>query len=99
MADAESITLEETNKIRIGLGLAPLKPVSDGTSTTDAEGNVVITADDEERQAVENLRALRAERGRIAHEKSVKHRLQKEKDRKALNEKLEGKSLGAADGE
>jgi U4/U6.U5 tri-snRNP-associated protein 1 len=109
MADAESISLEETNRIRVGLGLAPLKPVSDGTSTTDAEGNVVITADDEERQAVENLRALRAEQGKVAHEKSVKHRLQKyscpsdsancrEKDRKALNEKLEGKSLGAADG-
>jgi U4/U6.U5 tri-snRNP-associated protein 1 len=109
MADAESITLEESNRIRIGLGLAPLKPVSDTTSTTDAEGNVVITADDEERQAVENLKALRAEQDKVAREKSSKQRLQRyscssesvncrENDRKALNEKLEGKSLGAADG-
>jgi U4/U6.U5 tri-snRNP-associated protein 1 len=77
MADAESISLEESNKIRISLGLAPLKPVYDSTPTTDAEGNVVVTADDEERQAVENLKRLRADQDKVANEAALKQRLQK----------------------
>jgi U4/U6.U5 tri-snRNP-associated protein 1 len=77
MADAESISLEETNKIRISLGLKPLQPESEKTVTKDEDGNVILTADDEERQAVENLKALRAEQAKIAEEEALKRRLKK----------------------
>jgi U4/U6.U5 tri-snRNP-associated protein 1 len=77
MADAESISLEETNKIRISLGLAPLKPPSGTTVTRDEDGNVVITADDEERQAVENLKVLRAEQAKAAEQEALQLRLKK----------------------
>jgi U4/U6.U5 tri-snRNP-associated protein 1 len=76
MADAESISLEETNKIRISLGLAPLKPVPDKPAV-DAEGNVVITADDEELRAVENLKSLRAEQAKVAEQEALRQRLKK----------------------
>jgi U4/U6.U5 tri-snRNP-associated protein 1 len=77
MEDAESISLEETNKIRISLGLAPLKPASEATVTKDENGNIVITADDEERQAVENLKALRAEQAKAAEQEALRLRLKK----------------------
>jgi U4/U6.U5 tri-snRNP-associated protein 1 len=77
MADAESLSLEETNKLRISLGLAPLKPVSDDTPTVDDAGNVVLTADEEERRAVKNLKAVRAEQAQAAKEESIRRRLQK----------------------
>ena len=113
MADAESISLEETNKIRISLGLAPLKPVSQDTTVTDEAGNVVVTADDEERQGVANLKALRAEQAKAAEQEALRQRLKRfvlnvyyvsraksltrAKDRKALNERLAGRTLGEAD--
>ncbi len=77
MADAESISLQETNKIRISLGLAPLKPTSETTVTKNEDGNVVITADDEERQAVENLKALRAEQAKATEQEALRLRLTK----------------------
>ena len=113
MADAESISLEETNKIRISLGLAPLKPVSQDTTVTDEAGNVVVTADDEERQGVANLKALRAEQAKAAEQEALRQRLKRfvlniydvscaktltrAKDRKVLNERLAGRTLGEAD--
>lgn len=77
MADAESISIEETNKIRIALGLKPLRPVSQATEATDEAGNAVLTADDEERKAVENLKALRAEQAKASEEEALKLRLKK----------------------
>ena len=113
MADAESISLEETNKIRVSLGLAPLRPVSQDTTVTDEAGNVVVTADDEERQGVENLKALRAKQAKAAKEEALKQKLKRfvlkiyyvscaktpnrAKDRKTLNERLVGRTLGEAD--
>jgi U4/U6.U5 tri-snRNP-associated protein 1 len=98
MADASEISLEETNKIRISLGLKPLEPPSASQGPqVDAAGNVVITADEEERRAVENLKSLRAEQAKVAEEEALKKRLQRNKDRKALTEKLTGKTLGEAD--
>ena len=77
MADAESISLEETNRIRIELGLAPLKPVSEETQTIDEAGNIIITADEEERKAVENLKALRTEQAKAAEEAALRQRLKR----------------------
>lgn len=77
MTDAESISIEESNKIRLALGLAPLKPVSEETIVTDEDGNVVVTADDEERRAVENLKALRAEQAKAAEQEALRQRLKR----------------------
>ena len=74
MADAESLSLEETNIIRIGLGLAPLKPPSAETTATDQDGDV--PADDEKR-AFDNLKALRAEQAIAAEDAALRRRLQK----------------------
>ena len=95
MADAESISLEETNRIRISLGLKPLQPPSEAAAPAD--GDAAPTADDEERKAVENLRALRAEQQKAKDEDALRNRLRRAKDRKALNERLAGRTLGEAD--
>ena len=56
MADGESLSLEETNKIRLSLGLAPLKPPSaETTSTAGEDGDV---PPDDEKRAFDNLKAL-----------------------------------------
>jgi U4/U6.U5 tri-snRNP-associated protein 1 len=74
MADAESISLEETNKIRISLGLAPLKPPSAGTGDSGQDND--LPADDE-KLAFDNLKTLRAEQAKAAEEAALKRRLQK----------------------
>jgi U4/U6.U5 tri-snRNP-associated protein 1 len=75
MADAESLSLEETNKIRISLGLAPLKPPSaETTSTAGEDGDV---PPDDEKRAFDNLKALRAEQAKTADEAALRRRLQK----------------------
>jgi U4/U6.U5 tri-snRNP-associated protein 1 len=95
MADAESISLEETNRIRISLGLKPLQPLSDADpEAAGADGDSAPTAaDDEERKAVDNLRALRAEQAKAKEEETLRNRLRKAKDRKTLNEQLVGRTL------
>jgi U4/U6.U5 tri-snRNP-associated protein 1 len=100
MADAESISLEETNRIRISLGLKPLQPPSQNEGPqVDEAGNVVITADEEERRAVENLKALRAEQAKSAEQEALRKRLQKNREKKALTEKLAGRTLAEPDDE
>jgi len=76
MATAESISLEETNKIRIALGLKPLQPAPD-TTTSAGEEIGSGTVDEEERKAVENLKALRAEQAKAAEQEALRHRLKK----------------------
>jgi len=73
MADAESISLEETNKIRISLGLTPLKPPSAETGDSGQDGDVP----DDEKLAFDNLKALRAEQAKAAEEAALRRRLQK----------------------
>jgi len=111
MADTESLSLEETNKIRISLGLAPLKPPS--AETTGPTGQDDDVPADDEQRAFDNLKVLRAEQAKAADETALRRRLQKywapltsaadasrARDRNALNEKLSGHTLGeAAQGE
>jgi U4/U6.U5 tri-snRNP-associated protein 1 len=94
MADAESISLEETNRIRISLGLKPLQP-EPAQAATGADATP--PPDDDERIAYENLRALRAEQQQAKDEEALRNRLRKAKDRKALNERLAGRTLGDAE--
>jgi U4/U6.U5 tri-snRNP-associated protein 1 len=75
MADAESLSLEETNKIRISLGLAPLKPPS--AETTSAAGEDGDVPPDDEKRAFDNLKALRTEQAKTADEAALRRRLQK----------------------
>ena len=94
MADAEGISIEETNRIRISFGLKPLEVAPTAGAPADS-----LTVDDEERIAHENLKALRAEQTKKAEEDALRSRLKKARDRKALNEKLTGKTLADAEGE
>ena len=98
MAGEESISLEETNAIRIKLGLAPLKPPSETAAAVPSNeaGNASLSLDEEERIAVDNLKKLRAEQAKEIAQQDLRKRLQKAKDRKALNQKLVGHTLGEA---
>jgi U4/U6.U5 tri-snRNP-associated protein 1 len=94
MADAEGISIEETNRIRISLGLKPLEAAS-----TSAASTAGPTVDDEERIAEENLKSLRAGQVKKAEEDALRSRLKKARDRKTLNERLAGKTLADPEGE
>src|SRR5277367_3749947 len=70
MADTESLSLEETNKIRISLGLAPLKPPS--AETTGPTGQDDDVPADDEQRAFDNLKVLRAEQAKAADETALR---------------------------
>lgn len=86
MADSsvnqDSLTLEETNKVRISLGLAPIGGEVDADAPPDADE--VAEQNFAKRQAEE--KAARAER-------EVKERLDKVKNQRALHAKLKGSTL------
>ncbi|KAG8899614.1 hypothetical protein FRB99_006534 [Tulasnella sp. 403] len=84
MADAESISLEETNKIRISLGLKPL---------TDDKA----PADDKEKQAEDNYARLREQEKREKETSALAARIAKNKNKLELNRRLVGATLGDVD--
>ncbi|KAJ7593127.1 SART-1 family-domain-containing protein [Mycena floridula] len=84
MSMEESISLEETNKIRISLGLKPL--------TDDKE-----PVDDEEKQAADNYAKRRANEAKDRETKSIVDRIAKVRNRRELNTSLKGATLGDAD--
>ncbi|KAF8952187.1 hypothetical protein BGZ52_007569 [Haplosporangium bisporale] len=80
-----SASIEETNAIRIKLGLKPLKL---GPETSSAQ-----TAED-------NLRRQREEEAKKAREEAIKNKIAKSKNKRELVKSLPGKGLGeASDGE
>lgn len=79
----DSLTLEETNKVRISLGLTPIGAQADADAPPDE--NEVAEQNFAERQAAE--KAARAER-------EVKERLDKVRNQRALHAKLKGSTLG-----
>ncbi|KAI9284451.1 SART-1 protein [Umbelopsis sp. AD052] len=83
MADAEELSLEETNRLRIQAGLAPL-----GEETEE-----VI---DEDQVAYDNYQQLKEDRQREKNAKEVMERIEKAKNRQKATEKLKGKGLGDA---
>ncbi|KAK1217255.1 hypothetical protein PQX77_020104 [Marasmius sp. AFHP31] len=87
MSMEESISLEETNKIRISLGLKPL--TEDGPSTTD----------DKEKQAEQNYAKRREQEAKDKEAKKVADRIAKVRNRRELNASLKGATLGDADGD
>ncbi|KAK7050991.1 hypothetical protein VNI00_005103 [Paramarasmius palmivorus] len=86
MSMEESISLEETNKIRISLGLKPL--------TEDAP-----SADNKEQQAEQNYAKRREQEAKDREAKKVADRIAKVRNRKELNASLKGATLGDPDGD
>ncbi|KAJ3999446.1 SART-1 family-domain-containing protein [Lentinula boryana] len=86
MSMEESISLEETNKIRISIGLKPL--------TDDSN-----PADDNDKQAEDNYAKQREREARERESKEIADRIAKVRNRRALNASLKGATLGDADGD
>ncbi|KAH8994948.1 SART-1 family-domain-containing protein [Lactarius akahatsu] len=80
----ESISLEETNKIRISLGLKPL--------TDDS-----APADDKEKQAETNYAKQREAEAKQKESKRIQDRISKVRNKRELNASLNGATLGDAD--
>ncbi|GJJ08173.1 hypothetical protein Clacol_002381 [Clathrus columnatus] len=81
---AESISLEETNKIRISLGL---KPLTDDSAPTDTKE---LTAED-------NYAKQREEGAKQRERKRIQDTLAKIKNRRELNSSLKGTTLADGD--
>jgi len=80
----ESISLEETNKIRISLGLKPL--------TDDS-----APADDKEKQAEDNYAKQRERQVKERETKQIFDRIAKVRNRRELHASLKGATLGDPD--
>lgn len=82
----ESISLEETNKIRISLGLKPL--------TDDS-----APANDKEKQAEDNYAKQRERQVKERETKQIFDRIAKVRNRRELHASLKGATLGDPDGD
>ncbi|KAL7418367.1 hypothetical protein Q5752_006825 [Cryptotrichosporon argae] len=90
----DSLTLEETNKVRISLGLAPIGGDVDaaGAGADGAEDSLADQAD----VAEANYAERRAAEKRAREEAEIKERIEKSRNRVALNAKLKGSTLADA---
>ncbi|KAJ7707694.1 SART-1 family-domain-containing protein [Mycena rosella] len=86
MSMEESISLEETNKIRVSLGLKPL--------TDDS-----APADDKDKEAEDNYAKQRDQETKQRESKKIQDRIAKIKNRHELNASLKGSTLGDAVGD
>ncbi|KIP05841.1 hypothetical protein PHLGIDRAFT_30731 [Phlebiopsis gigantea 11061_1 CR5-6] len=86
MSMEESISLEETNKIRISLGLKPL---------TDDKA----PADDKDKEAEQNYEKQRDAERKAKGAKEIQDRIAKVRNKRELNAKLKGATLGDAEGD
>ncbi|KAG0374382.1 hypothetical protein BGX24_010477 [Mortierella sp. AD032] len=76
-----SVSIEEANRIRLSLGMKPLKVGPDKSSDQIAE---------------DNLKRHREDEAKKANEEAVKSRIAKFKNKQELNKTLSGKGLGEA---
>ncbi|KIY71505.1 SART-1 protein [Cylindrobasidium torrendii FP15055 ss-10] len=83
----EEISLEETNKIRISLGLKPL---------TDDKAPA---SEDKEKQAEDNYARQREQETKARESKKVQDQIAKVRNRRELHASLKGSTLGDADGD
>ncbi|KAI6037734.1 SART-1 protein [Pisolithus marmoratus] len=86
MSMEESISLEETNRIRISFGLKPL--------TEDS-----APADDADKQAEQNYAKHREREAKEREAKKIYDRIAKVKNKRELNSSLSGATLGDPDGD
>lgn len=104
-ADEISLTIEQTNALRLKLGLKPLRvSASDVASSNAGDSNrdgarldAPTTSDAQDRQAVENLRKRRAEDEARRHDAAALERLGEARTRIERDRKLGGRTLGDAD--
>lgn len=90
----DSLTLEETNRLRISLGLKPLTDDSDSKKTGEAEP--VKSQDD---IAAENYRQRQADELKQREDQDLKDRLAKAQARRDARKQLQGPTLGDIEAE
>ncbi|CUS14588.1 unnamed protein product [Tuber aestivum] len=95
----ESLSIEETNKIRLSLGLKPLKVDAEPptTSSKPAETAPDNSVDAQERRAVDNWKKRQADIDKENARKARVEGIKKARDAEKRFAKLEGKGLGEAD--
>lgn len=86
---SESLFLEETNKVRLSLGLAPLVEDDGGDAgSADEDPDSIAEANWTERRTAER---------QAREDKETKERLSKARNQRELRAKLQGKGLGSAE--
>lgn len=95
----ESLSIEETNKLRISLGLKPLKVDTDPRPSGDLTGEETFdnSVEGHERRAVANWKKNEAEVNKEAARKAKLDGIKKARDVAKRFAQLEGKGLGEAD--
>ncbi|KDN52078.1 hypothetical protein K437DRAFT_254632 [Tilletiaria anomala UBC 951] len=95
----DSLSLEETNKLRISIGLKPL--TDDGPSTSSAKKNDQAPGEtppvDKDALAEDNYKRKREEDRREREEKEARERIAKIQNKRNLARKLHGPTLGEED--
>lgn len=86
MTEVADDSLEETNRLRIAAGLAPI-----GAAPADGAVDSLV---DQDEVAAANFEERKAEMKRDRSEKEVKERIAKAKNQRALNAKMTGSTLG-----
>lgn len=100
---ADSISIEETNKIRLAIGLKPLsvpggpifKAAKDNDSLSE-EGDVGSTLESRQAQGYDNWKKLQSEADAKARREAKNEAIKKARDAARKHSKLEGKGLGEA---
>ena len=102
---ADAISIEETNKVRIAIGLKPLPVPGDGPTFKDAAASSDDDSSSEEEastletrqaQGYENWKKLQEEADAKAKREARNNAIRKARDAAQRNVKLEGKGLGDA---
>lgn len=98
MTMEESLSIEETNKLRISLGLKPLKVDTDPRPSGDLTGEETFdnSVEGHERRAVANWKKNEAEVNKEAARKAKLDGIKKARDVAKRFAQLEGKGLGEA---
>lgn len=101
--DATSISIEEANRIRLSLGLKPLRvdpePSADSSAQPPKPAEDDNSIEAQERRAVENWHKLKAEQEEAARKKSQKEETRREIENYKRFKQLEGKGLADDDEE
>lgn len=94
----ESLTLEETNRVRISLGLKPLEadPPTDASQTEEDQAPASKSQAEQDKEALANYTAQRQAAEAQAQEVAIQERLAKAKNRRDLARQLRGPTLGDA---
>jgi U4/U6.U5 tri-snRNP-associated protein 1 len=98
----DTISIEETNRIRVSLGMKPLPvpgagPVFKDESASDSDSEEASTLETREAQGTANWQRVQDEAERKRQKEARNEAIRKARDKAKRFEKLEGKGLGDAD--